>query len=183
MGASKRSQLAAKQQLAKVKKQKKDALKRYNDKINNTRRLFRALASMQMLTDKLKQQFPGDIWLQRVENVEFLKRAERLFHIYQVSIRDYMPDQCDELPDIQIVQHHVDNKSRCAFCLEDYEAENIVKQLPCEHIFHSLCLSAWLKSNNSCPLCRQTVKGLEEMRTELEQLHSQARSLVSQLII
>ena len=32
-------------------------MKRYN-----VEQLFRALTSMQMLTNKLKQQFPGDVW-------------------------------------------------------------------------------------------------------------------------
>ena len=147
--------------------------------IHDAKQLLHALASMQMLSQKLQQQFPGDAWLQKIQDLDLLKLTERAL---QLSGNDYMPDPRDELPNIQVIQHPVDYKSQCTFCLEEYDAGNMVKQLPCQHIFHSPCLSAWLKSHNTCPLCRRTVKDWEDLRTELDDIHAQAISLILQVL-
>ena len=48
---------------------------------------------------------------------------------------------------------------KCAICLEDYEANDSVaysKHQTCEHVFHTDCISAWLREDgrNECPCCR-----------------------------
>merc|ERR1712232_285745 len=35
-----------------------------------------------------------------------------------------------------------------------YEAGDEVTQLPCKHHYHLDCVTAWLKDNSSCPICR-----------------------------
>ncbi|CAM9883405.1 unnamed protein product, partial [Hapterophycus canaliculatus] len=42
----------------------------------------------------------------------------------------------------------------CAICLVDYEAEDELRKLPCEHAFHKPCVDSWLTVNASCPNCR-----------------------------
>ncbi|CAH9124899.1 unnamed protein product [Cuscuta epithymum] len=43
----------------------------------------------------------------------------------------------------------------CCICLGEYEMEDELQQLPpCKHIFHSHCISHWLRSNSTCPICR-----------------------------
>uniref|UniRef100_M1BYW3 RING-type E3 ubiquitin transferase n=1 Tax=Solanum tuberosum TaxID=4113 RepID=M1BYW3_SOLTU len=42
----------------------------------------------------------------------------------------------------------------CSICMEEFEAEVGVKQVPCGHLFHSCCLTNWLSLRKSCPLCR-----------------------------
>ena len=42
----------------------------------------------------------------------------------------------------------------CNICLEDVSNRQLVKQLPCNHAFHSDCLRPWLKIKASCPTCR-----------------------------
>ena len=51
---------------------------------------------------------------------------------------------------------------KCVICLQEIGkmdpgtgvAESQVR-LPCEHVFGSSCITVWLRTNNSCPLCRR----------------------------
>lgn len=45
----------------------------------------------------------------------------------------------------------------CAVCQDKFETGQQVSCLRCEHTFHKNCLGPWLRSNNTCPVCRQTV--------------------------
>lgn len=55
----------------------------------------------------------------------------------------------------------------CAICLEHFHARDLIRRLPCNksHIFHSLCLLKWLKNNDRCPLCMDTVSAHPVKRT------------------
>ena len=41
----------------------------------------------------------------------------------------------------------------CSICLESIVKINEVTK-PCEHTFHTECITRWLENNRSCPLCR-----------------------------
>lgn len=50
----------------------------------------------------------------------------------------------------------------CAVCLSKFEGVDQLRLLPlCCHAFHAECIDAWLKSNQTCPLCRSTVNPTE----------------------
>jgi hypothetical protein len=42
----------------------------------------------------------------------------------------------------------------CVVCQEAFETGCSITQLPCQHLFHSPCVTTWLKVRNSCPVCR-----------------------------
>ena len=44
--------------------------------------------------------------------------------------------------------------TKCAICTEEFEKDEKVSALDCEHIFHSECLIPWLEIQNTCPNCR-----------------------------
>eukprot|EP01103_Thecamoeba_quadrilineata_P003779 TRINITY_DN13518_c0_g1_i1.p1 TRINITY_DN13518_c0_g1~~TRINITY_DN13518_c0_g1_i1.p1 ORF type:complete len:330 (-),score=58.27 TRINITY_DN13518_c0_g1_i1:147-1136(-) len=48
-----------------------------------------------------------------------------------------------------------EGNNNCSICLLDYQTDELVRQLPCDHYFHQKCIDEWLALNNSCPLCRQ----------------------------
>lgn len=60
----------------------------------------------------------------------------------------------------------------CSICLCDFEADDLVKELPCRHLFHGEELDEWLRKNASCPICRASLLpsagegGLEEKEGE-----------------
>jgi hypothetical protein len=44
----------------------------------------------------------------------------------------------------------------CSVCLAEFEEADVVKRLPCSHIFHAECLDEWLSRDHvSCPYCRR----------------------------
>lgn len=46
----------------------------------------------------------------------------------------------------------------CAVCLNEFEENDMLRRLPCNHSFHSACVDKWLKRNKNCPLCVQDVE-------------------------
>lgn len=46
----------------------------------------------------------------------------------------------------------------CRICLSTFKSEDIVKVLPCKHMFHSICVDRWLTINRLCPLCRRSIR-------------------------
>ena len=43
----------------------------------------------------------------------------------------------------------------CNICLQHYQEDEVAVHLNCHHYFHEHCITRWLKTNDSCPLCRQ----------------------------
>ena len=50
-----------------------------------------------------------------------------------------------------------DCEVKCLVCQFPYEADESLRRLPCGHAFHSQCVAQWLKDNDVCPYCRQTI--------------------------
>jgi len=48
----------------------------------------------------------------------------------------------------------IESVKNCSICLEPLKSENSVVS-PCQHIFHTNCLSTWTSKNNRCPECRK----------------------------
>ena len=50
------------------------------------------------------------------------------------------------------------SQSTCAICLDDFEhKKDMVRELPCSHIFHPDCIDPFLRENSSlCPMCKKS---------------------------
>ncbi|XP_029106542.1 RING finger protein 150 [Scleropages formosus] len=42
----------------------------------------------------------------------------------------------------------------CAVCIEGYKANDVVRILPCRHLFHKNCVDPWLLEHRTCPMCK-----------------------------
>ncbi|KAK8286326.1 hypothetical protein V6Z12_D08G285800 [Gossypium hirsutum] len=52
-----------------------------------------------------------------------------------------------------------DTVDQCHICLAEYEEEEKIRVLPCQHEFHMSCVDKWLKEiHGVCPLCRGDVR-------------------------
>ncbi|KAJ2818598.1 hypothetical protein FBU31_005816, partial [Coemansia sp. 'formosensis'] len=50
------------------------------------------------------------------------------------------------------------HEENCAVCLEDFNAGEDVRRLPCRHYFHIACIDPWLSERAAtCPLCNYDV--------------------------
>lgn len=65
--------------------------------------------------------------------------------------------QCREkLPHVIVTQEHVRDKGGliCAVCKDPMQVNSRVLQLPCKHMYHPGCIFPWLRTRNTCPVCR-----------------------------
>ncbi|KAL4227807.1 hypothetical protein ACF0H5_013244 [Mactra antiquata] len=68
-------------------------------------------------------------------------------------------EKIDSLPTVQISQIQVDNGLQCSVCMEDFNKDEEVKKMPCEHHYHTDCIVPWLKMHGTCPVCRKDLNG------------------------
>ena len=67
----------------------------------------------------------------------------------------------NELPETKIedVNKLDPEKKNCIICLEDFKNGDNAIILPCIHIFHTECIKNWLKTQNTCPICKFKLTG------------------------
>ncbi|CAN6477467.1 unnamed protein product [Victoria cruziana] len=59
------------------------------------------------------------------------------------------------LPSVSLMDENSDGwRSVCAVCKDEVSREELVKQLPCSHCYHSSCILPWLSIRSTCPVCR-----------------------------
>lgn len=52
-------------------------------------------------------------------------------------------------------KHQVDKK--CSICQEEFEADDELARLNCDHLYHFQCIQQWVAHKNFCPVCKQQV--------------------------
>jgi len=50
-----------------------------------------------------------------------------------------------------------ETNTKCVICMSEYTNREKLRRLPCTHDFHSKCIDKWLRSNITCPICRDEV--------------------------
>ncbi|MBN3322910.1 RN150 protein, partial [Atractosteus spatula] len=45
----------------------------------------------------------------------------------------------------------------CAVCIEGYKPNDVVRILPCRHLFHKNCVDPWLQDHRTCPMCKMNI--------------------------
>ena len=52
---------------------------------------------------------------------------------------------------ILVKQRHTD---KCSLCLTDFKLDESTSNTPCNHLFHTRCLTKWFEKKKTCPRCR-----------------------------
>lgn len=48
----------------------------------------------------------------------------------------------------------LDSCTSCAICQSEFEVNEDLVQLPCQHCYHKDCCMPWIQKHNTCPICR-----------------------------
>ncbi|EFP08383.1 hypothetical protein GCK72_011762 [Caenorhabditis remanei] len=48
-------------------------------------------------------------------------------------------------------------QSDCAVCLDPYQLQDVIRLLPCKHIYHKSCIDPWLLEHRTCPMCKNDI--------------------------
>lgn len=73
----------------------------------------------------------------------------------------------DAFPEIVVVTgcELLENNESCRLCLTTFEPGEIVRTLPCRHVFHSNCVDVWLTTvRNTCPVDNLPVYAREQQQ-------------------
>ena len=63
----------------------------------------------------------------------------------------------DKIKEIPLKPYHkalFEDNCQCIICMENFSENELVKQLPCAHIFHGDCIDHWLSQQKNCPFCK-----------------------------
>ena len=60
---------------------------------------------------------------------------------------------------IETVKFDIDYSKffQCGICMDSFFDGEMVKKLPCGHIYHKDCLSQWIQTKNNCPFCDKII--------------------------
>uniref|UniRef100_A0ABM5EP65 E3 ubiquitin-protein ligase RNF181 n=1 Tax=Pogona vitticeps TaxID=103695 RepID=A0ABM5EP65_9SAUR len=72
----------------------------------------------------------------------------------------------ESLPTVQVTPVQADKGLKCPVCLLEFEEDETVRKMPCQHLFHAGCILPWLGKTNSCPLCRHELPTDDEQYEE-----------------
>ena len=51
-------------------------------------------------------------------------------------------------------------QASCSICFEEFTNDTVVRETPCQHLFHNHCLMEWIKTKFTqpdCPYCRNDI--------------------------
>ena len=69
---------------------------------------------------------------------------------------EYLNDDLEEIEVDEESSKKLDNKD-CLICLEKFLIKDKICYLPCNHLFHSICIKNWIKIKKECPLCKRSI--------------------------
>ncbi|XP_035285744.1 E3 ubiquitin-protein ligase RNF115 [Anguilla anguilla] len=81
-------------------------------------------------------------------------------------------EKISSLPTVIVSQEQADSSLECPVCKEDYSVGEPVRQLPCNHFFHSDCIVPWLELHDTCPVCRKSLNGEDSSTQQSPEPHS-----------
>ncbi len=94
---------------------------------------------------------------ERLARQELIQSILRQLQELQLDVRHQIPlgqEETERLPKRQY-QPGKDTCETCAICVDDFTEEDVVRLLPCSHVFHPQCIDEWLINHSSlCPLCK-----------------------------
>jgi ankyrin repeat protein len=70
-------------------------------------------------------------------------------------IRKQLGLDIQQLPKSKCGSDKVNEK--CPICLSEFELDDTICNLKCNHIFHDNCIESWIEKVECCPMCRREI--------------------------
>ncbi|CAG8432863.1 7351_t:CDS:2 [Diversispora eburnea] len=110
------------------------------------------------IIENINNKIPLNLEEEQIISTTSEKRERTSTVLYQSSPKDSLPSIS---PDIHVkekdMSHHKiqELQTTCAICIEEFQDDELLRVLPCEHEFHAKCIDEWLTTKSSkCPLCK-----------------------------
>ncbi|KAJ3232919.1 hypothetical protein HDU81_002606 [Chytriomyces hyalinus] len=71
----------------------------------------------------------------------------------RIHVLDEIPAQIPVVDSVDLIGQQ-ESPPCCPVCLEDFKELEVLRELPCKHLFHRRCIDAWLSLSCFCPTCR-----------------------------
>ncbi|CAJ2637092.1 unnamed protein product [Trifolium pratense] len=100
-------------------------------------------------------------WRLDVDNMSYeqlLELGERIGYVKTGLKEDEMKQNIKKIKLLisnDTTKHQIDKK--CTICQEEYELDDELGRLNCEHCYHFQCIKQWLVLKNFCPVCKHEV--------------------------
>ncbi|MCL7033756.1 hypothetical protein MKW94_019030 [Papaver nudicaule] len=65
-----------------------------------------------------------------------------------------------------------EHKDECSICLKEFENGVSIIELPCSHVFHTVCTLNWFAQVANCPLCRSLVHPLQYEQARMDTIYN-----------
>lgn len=85
--------------------------------------------------------------------------------LYQAQPQPQSQPQSQGVQNVDMLPSHVFNgqqlpveKNSCTICLNEFHRGEVLKTLPCLHIYHSDCINEWMQVSRTCPICKNSIE-------------------------
>lgn len=117
---------------------------------------------MEVETEIRLDRLETDIRHRRSSLGQLMETVESIL-LTQPPQRGLSPEQLRGYPPTAVTDDML--SSTCCICLEEFEMDQKVRVMPCQHKFHQRCIDTWLAKEARCPLCKGEVVAKEEGAT------------------
>lgn len=105
----------------------------------------------------------------QLENTESRTKPERKANFIKRWMKRHtttMAEKEEEQQEIEYLTISRSENALCSICLCEYENEDLICKLWCNHIYHRDCVKEWLSLNAKCPLCKRDFRGKHFIQSE-----------------
>ena len=150
----------------KIEEQKRieEQIKKKNEmkRIENQKKQLKMIQQQRQIEEQIKKQNEMRRQREILNQQNIMRRINPLIignflqpvrHNYEHPTEKHI---LNELPEntIDDVSKLDNEKKNCLICLDDFKNGDKTTILPCIHFFHSNCIKSWLKSQNTCTICK-----------------------------
>jgi hypothetical protein len=113
------------------------------------------LAFQRVLSDR-------SIWIGLADTFDHNERRERRQREH--TSRGMRPEELEAACPLWTYEETMaDLVEECSICLSQYETNDAMRTLPCDHAFHKDCIDQWMERSTFCPMCKLSLQAQQDV--------------------